>query len=96
MTDRAEKSTTIQQTRDGSERGRERGRAGGRGGGFPACPSPSPTNPFRPVPSRLGAVSCLSLSHTVWVGSSVMAASRSIFSLDTHRGLREPANLLDS
>ncbi|KYM94245.1 hypothetical protein ALC62_15106 [Cyphomyrmex costatus] len=50
----------------------------------------------RPVPSRLGAVSCLSLSHTVWVGSSVMAMSRSIFPLDIHGGLREPADLLDS
>ncbi|KYN16393.1 hypothetical protein ALC57_11263 [Trachymyrmex cornetzi] len=36
-----------------------------------------------PVPSCLDAVSCLSLSHTVWVGSSVMAVSRNIFPLDT-------------
>lgn len=148
MTDRAEKSTAIQRTRDGSERGRERGGEGG----FPARPSPSPRpTPCRgaeickrlavrwlditqahvrdgvrrtpprptedtinldtgriksriyspdteretvlscpcpcPVPSRpVPMLSCLSLSHTVWVGSSVMAVSRSIFLHDTHRG----------
>jgi len=50
----------------------------------------------RSVPSRLGAVPCLSLSHTVWVGSSVMTVSRSIFPLDIYRGLRALADLLDS
>ncbi|TGZ57933.1 Uncharacterized protein DBV15_07575 [Temnothorax longispinosus] len=56
MTDRAEKSTTIQRTRDGSERGRERGREGGGKGAFLRAP-----HPLRPTSCR-GAEICKRLA----------------------------------